>query len=278
MRSNGLVAFAYAPIADLDPRVATSLLDDLAALGVAAYTKPVETSTSVGFERSDFRIGVRDRLYVDVTASAQVRELVAAQDQELVYDNDDLAWAKLVAGYDQPSDSPVAPWPTQEDLDPIGEPPGSATVGDDPAPWSGGFPYTDRRRGHGWTDLGRPVQPADSDVEGSLNSADAPQHAARRRRDDENSDASRGGTDDEESFVPDPPPPLPALAPYKMLAWIALVGGPALLLLSALLGVLLPVWVTLAAVGGFMVGFITLVATMDDRGDGDWTSGNGAVV
>lgn len=275
MRSNGLVAAAYAPIADLDPRVATSLLDDLAELGIAAYAKPVEPSTSVGFERSDFRVSVRDRLYVDVSASAQVRDLVAAQDQDLVYDNDDLAWAQLVAGFDQPLDTAVAPWPPQEDVDATPE---SAVEGDG-AGSSEGFPFTDRRREHGWTGLSRRLPPADAAPPAYSETGDAeqeqePQH---RRRDDSQAE-SPGVVEQDHLFVPDPPPPLPKLAPYKQLAWMGLIGGPALLLFSALLGVLLPVWVMLPAVLGFIGGFVTLIVTMDQRNDGDWSSGNGAVV
>ena len=42
MRSNGLTAATYTPVADLDPAVAETLLDDLKSQGVAAYAKPVE--------------------------------------------------------------------------------------------------------------------------------------------------------------------------------------------------------------------------------------------
>jgi len=77
--------------------------------------------------------------------------------------------------------------------------------------------------------------------------------------------------------VPQPPPPLPRLEPYKQLAWAGVIGGPALLLLGALFTVGLPDWLSVLAVGGFVVGFLTLVATMDDRDD-DWDPGSGAVV
>lgn len=274
MRSNGLVASAYTPIADLDPRVASSLLEDLAALGVAAYTKPVEPSTSVGFDPSDFRVSVRDRLYVDVAASAQVRELVAAQDQDLVYESDDLAWARLVADFDLPLESPVAPWPTQEDVDVTHTSPDSV-IDDADTTSHEGFPFTDRRRSSGWTNLGRPLPSADS---GSLVERGPDDVPRRRRRDKELPVQSPRVVDNEDPFVPDPPPPLPKLAAYKQLAWVALIGGPALLLMAALLGLMLPGWVTLPAVAGFIGGFITLIATMEDRDDGDWSSGNGAVV
>ena len=48
MRSNGLTAAAYTPIADVDPRLVGALLDELKETGVAAYVTPVEPSTLVG--------------------------------------------------------------------------------------------------------------------------------------------------------------------------------------------------------------------------------------
>lgn len=277
MRSNGLTASAYTPIADLDPRVAASLLDDLARLGVAAYTKPVERSTIVSMEASDLHAGVRDRLYVDAAASPQVRELVAALDQSLVYESDDLAWARLIAEFDRPVDAATAPWPIQEDLDEApadsqSEPAASASVDEQ-------FPFTGRRH--------------DNDRQGEEPPRYLDNHTHRRRRDDpppgivdrpaERLDddilaSSRAPATPEDQFVPAAPPPLPQLAPYKQLAWAGLVGGPALLLLAAILGVSLPTWVTLGAVAGFVAGFITLIVTMEDRSGDDWDAGNGAVV
>ncbi len=49
-----------------------------------------------------------------------------------------------------------------------------------------------------------------------------------------------------------------------------------MLLLAVLLNITLPSWVSVLAVGGFIGGFLTLVATMDNGDDDD--SGNGAVV
>lgn len=277
MRSNGLVAAAYTPIADLDPVIAASLLDDLAKLGIAAYTKPVEPSTSVGFERSDFRVGVRDRLYVDLSESAQVRALVETQDPDLVYDNDDLAWSRLVAEFDVPFDSPVAPWPTQEDIDPGPKAPESAGETQGTASHEG-FPFTDRRHGHGWTGLGRHVPTPEPDPPTPQQPVDAaPEQPPRRRHSDIGPESPAEAADDD-LFVPDPPPPLPKLAPYKLLAWIAVIAGPALLLLATVLSVQLPVWILLPAVGGLIGGFVTLIATMDSGNDSDWNPGNGAVV
>jgi hypothetical protein len=70
---------------------------------------------------------------------------------------------------------------------------------------------------------------------------------------------------------------LPVLEPWQQLAWVGVVGGPLLLLVAVLFSISLPTWMTLLAVGGFIGGFVTLVARMDS-GDTDDDPGNGAVV
>lgn len=117
MRSNGLTARAYRPVADLSPQVGDALLDELKAQGVAAYTTPVESSTTAGFDRPEFRVSVLERLYVDSAASEVVREMISQQHLMIADDSEDLTWAQIVAGFDQPLTTPIAPWPAQEDLD-----------------------------------------------------------------------------------------------------------------------------------------------------------------
>ncbi|MBA3309941.1 MAG: hypothetical protein H0U28_07760 [Nocardioidaceae bacterium] len=238
MRSNGLTARAYTPITDLDPRVAGALLDELKEQGVAAYTKPIESSSTMGFDRPEFRVDVKERLYVDTAASAQVRDLISAKDPALIDESDDLTWAQIVAGFDLPMTSPVAPWPANEDVDET-EDSDAADVPDD-----------------------RRVPAAEDPQDAMAGAATAKVRAP----------------DSEDRFVPDPPPPLPKLEPYKLAAWIGLIGGPALLVLSALFALTLPVWLSVLAVGGFVGGFVTLVATMKDRSDADGDPDNGAVV
>ena len=110
MRSNGLTAATYTPIADVEPPVAAGLLEDLRALGVAAYTTPAQSTSMSGFDGPEVRSGVRDRLYVDAASAARVRELIANRDPGLIDDNEDLTFAQLVAGFDRPLGG-VAPWP-----------------------------------------------------------------------------------------------------------------------------------------------------------------------
>jgi hypothetical protein len=61
-------------------------------------------------------------------------------------------------------------------------------------------------------------------------------------------------------------------------AWLGVLGGPVLLLFAALFQITPPDWLAFLSVLAFIGGFITLVATMSGRDDGDWGSGNGAVV
>lgn len=70
---------------------------------------------------------------------------------------------------------------------------------------------------------------------------------------------------DEGHFVPPEPPPLPTGDTTAKFAWIAVLGGPALLLFDALVWrevVSWPAWVGLTA---FLGGFTTLIVRMKDR-------------
>ncbi|MER8033914.1 hypothetical protein [Streptomyces hydrogenans] len=89
-----------------------------------------------------------------------------------------------------------------------------------------------------------------------------------------------GGVD-EGHFVPPEPPPLPEADTTTKFAWLAVVGGPVLMLLAVLLRWDMTWWLTTLCVGGFLGGFVTLVARMkgdDEDGDGYDDPGRGAVV
>ncbi|MGG8408576.1 hypothetical protein ACM614_19275, partial [Streptomyces sp. 12297] len=90
---------------------------------------------------------------------------------------------------------------------------------------------------------------------------------------------AEGDDSDEGHFVPPEPPPLPPADATAKFAWLAVVGGPVLLLLAILLQWDMTWWLTTLGVGGFLGGFATLVARMqgDDDEDGD-DPGRGAVV
>ncbi|MGW1022415.1 hypothetical protein ACWD4J_01670 [Streptomyces sp. NPDC002577] len=85
-------------------------------------------------------------------------------------------------------------------------------------------------------------------------------------------------TDDEGHFVPPEPPPLPAADTTAKFAWLAVVGGPVLLLLAILLGWDMTWWLATLGIGGFLGGFATLVMRMQDDDEDDDDPGRGAVV
>lgn len=252
MRSNGLTAASYTPVADVEPHLADALLEDLRAEGVAAYAKPVESSSAGGFDRPEFRVGVKDRLWVDAAASDRARALIAGREPDAVDDSDDLRWAQIVAGFDRPLGVDLPPWPADEDL-----------AGDD-------GPLLDERdrAAEADRDEGPPSLPWGTRLRPGRSDDDEFLESTSHRLDDR---------DDDDRFVPDPPPPLPKLPPHKLLAWAGLLGGPVLLLCAAVFSLLLPTWVTGLAIIGFVGGFVTLVATMGDRDDDGGPSG-GAVV
>ncbi|MEU3296607.1 hypothetical protein ABZ722_30220 [Streptomyces longwoodensis] len=162
------------------------------------------------------------------------------------------AWAAIVAGFgDEPPDPPGAkPFKSVEDLallepetnddEPAPEQPAR------PAPLGGSVAFAP---GVGPRDYATP-EPAEDDL----------------------------GEDDEGHFVPPEPPPLPAADTTAKFAWLAVIGGPLLLLLAVLLRWDMTWWLATTGIGGFLGGFATLVVRMktDDEDDGD--PGRGAVV
>jgi hypothetical protein len=240
MRSNGLQASSYSPVADLNPSVAEALLDELKERQIAAYCQPIDTPSMSAFDRPEFHVEILVRMYVDASAAEQVLELLSTKDPYLVQGNDDLTWAQIVAGYDTPAATAVAPWPVYEDID-------AAATDESEAP----------------TTLLPPAEepgpdPADS---GSTR---------RRPRFEEPAEEDR--------FVPPQPPPLPRLAAADQLGWLGLIGGPAVLVAAAVFSLALPSWVTLFAALGFIGGFVSLVVRMDNGEDRYDDPDNGAQV
>ncbi|OEJ31664.1 hypothetical protein [Streptomyces subrutilus] len=82
---------------------------------------------------------------------------------------------------------------------------------------------------------------------------------------------------DEGHFVP-PEPELPEADTTSKFAWLAVVGGPVLLLLAVLLQWEMTWWLTTLGIGGFLGGFATLVARMTQDDEEDDDPGRGAVV
>ncbi|MFF1463626.1 hypothetical protein [Streptomyces sp. NPDC058330] len=83
---------------------------------------------------------------------------------------------------------------------------------------------------------------------------------------------------EEGHFVPPEPPPLPEADVTAKFAWLAVVGGPVLMLVAVLLQWEMTWWLTTLSIGGFLGGFVTLVARMPHDDEEDDDPGRGAVV
>ncbi|MGW2995911.1 hypothetical protein ACWDA9_30620, partial [Streptomyces sp. NPDC001193] len=73
-------------------------------------------------------------------------------------------------------------------------------------------------------------------------------------------------------------PELPPADTTAKFAWLAVVGGPVLLLVAVLLQWDMTWWLTTLGIGGFLGGFATLIARMSQGDDEDDDPGRGAVV
>lgn len=291
-RGNGLSAESYAPLADLAPPLADAMLDALREEGVAAYAVRLNSEEDGGVA-SEPGPGERptDRLFVDADARSRA-ELVLLErlpleeppgdtvfGEDLLGDeaepargtpaepaagaltargtepdgtgrdgpgrdgtarDEDEIWQQIVAGYE--ADAETRTWPDREDLGSPGEPRSPAA---------------------------RVIRPADPilsrpDISGDLPPDEGPPAGARN--------------EDELHYVPPPPPPLPKTDGTGRLAWTALFGGPAYMLVASLIGWEIPGWAAFAAVGAFIGGFVTLVVRMGDRPPPDSGPDDGAVV
>ncbi|MEV0592655.1 hypothetical protein [Nonomuraea cavernae] len=84
--------------------------------------------------------------------------------------------------------------------------------------------------------------------------------------------------DDEGHFQPPPPPPLPKLDLPTKLAWVALFGGPAYLLVAAMADWRMEGWALFTAVAAFIGGFVALVVRMGGGPPNDSGWDDGAVL
>ncbi|MET9597215.1 hypothetical protein [Streptomyces sp. NPDC006459] len=181
--------------------------------------------------------------------------------------DEEAAWAAIVAGYGQePPDPPgarpfkpienlllpeedVKPLPKPEPPEPGGEP--DAEPEPEPEP---------------------PVALGSSVVFAPGVGMTGPRdHSLAEPKDDDVSAAEEG------HFV-QPEPELPPADTTSKFAWLAVVGGPVLLLLAVLLQWEMTWWLTTLGIGGFLGGFATLVARMAQGDEEDDDPGRGAVV
>ncbi|MEU1077660.1 MULTISPECIES: hypothetical protein [unclassified Streptomyces] len=171
--------------------------------------------------------------------------------------DEEAAWAAIVAGYgDEPSDPPGAkPFKSVEDLALLESEPN--VTPEAPA---------------------RPEPPEPKPLGSSV--VFAPGVGVGGPRDFTVKEPSDDGDDDgdEGHFVPPEPPPLPESDVTAKFAWLAVIGGPLLMLLAAILRWEFTWWLTTLGVGGFIGGFATLFARMSQDDEGEDDPGRGAVV
>ncbi|MGW4380879.1 hypothetical protein [Kitasatospora sp. NPDC004531] len=84
--------------------------------------------------------------------------------------------------------------------------------------------------------------------------------------------------EDDDHFVPPEPPPLPPADTTAKFAWLAVLGGPALLLFDAVVWREVSGWPAWVGIIAFLGGFGTLVARMKDRDDDEPEDPNGGAV
>ncbi len=183
--------------------------------------------------------------------------------------DEEAAWAAIVAGYGQePADPPGArPFRPIENLllpEEDVKPAGPAPSGDPANPANPATPEPPSAA------LGSSVVFAPG-VGVGVGGAGPRDHSLA------DPDESPETAKDEGHFVP-PEPELPEADATSKFAWLAVVGGPVLLLLAVLLQWEMTWWLTTLGVGGFLGGFATLVARMSTGEDEDDDPGRGAVV
>ncbi|MFC9388393.1 hypothetical protein [Streptomyces venezuelae] len=208
--------------------------------------------------------------------------------------DEEAAWAAIVAGYgEEPADPPGAkPYRTVENLS-LPEP-----DDDGDAENAGGEVRPTLGEATPWKPRPTPGAPADAAEEPGSGADEEPEAGPERPalgssivfapgvrpagpRDYSPAEPDDGpGGADEGHFVPPEPPPLPEADVTTKFAWLAVVGGPVLMLVAVLLSWDMTWWLTTLCVGGFLGGFATLVGRMkhDDDDDGFDDPGRGAVV
>lgn len=161
---------------------------------------------------------------------------------------DDAVWLDLVARLqeDSPSTAAEAPGPER----PSGRPgPGASFRDFDPLGLAGAAP-TEPATGH------RNAPP------GPGSDAGPAEGMAAGPRD-------YGVDDDEGAFVPEEPPSLAGTDPLTMLAWLAAVGGPVALLLSAMFWRSAPLLAIVGIVAVFVLGTVYLIMKLPQEKDED---------
>lgn len=183
--------------------------------------------------------------------------------------DEDAAWAAIVAGYDEeaPDGGEGA----------AGARSAAERPGDGPEPREGGEPAgTGSGVPEALPGSAGPTEPS-TVVNRPLGSGITIHPVGIGPRDWTTPEPPDGHADDH--FVPPEPPPLPEVDTTTKFAWLAVLGGPLLLLLTVVLQEEMTWWILTLGIGGFLGGFATLVGRMNDDDGDDWDDpGRGAVV
>ena len=172
---------------------------------------------------------------------------------------DEAAWRDLIARFDVPADLGTAkhPWPSSEDVP--GTPPAGPGAAD-PVPADSTEPLITSDHADLASD---PYLPPDR--------SSAVRHAGDPRN-------YSPPEEDDERYRPAPLPPPARLDPIAKAAWVAVIGGPAYLLVASLfLSMTISPTEAFIAIGAFVGGFVTLVIKLGDRSRRD-DDDDGAVV
>lgn len=274
MRDNGLRAASYIAIADLTPRVAEAMLEILRDAHVAAYLEPCQPVAP------SLEIRMRplpcERLFVDETEQERAQTLLDEHAARLREETERSGPATSDgvdgdAGEGSDDGEPVDGDERTNDVDAArpAEPPGGLS-----SDTSARMATFDEDRAFAEIVAGydRPTEdvvprwPAEEDVDDERGSSAAD---VQRVPDDEDTDELSGlgsvrkaPTPPEDRYVPPPPPPLPQFETATKLAWLAMMVGPVLLVLSAVADIYVPTWLGTLAVLAFVGGFVALVLRM----------------
>jgi hypothetical protein len=182
---------------------------------------------------------------------------------------DEAAWRDLIAHFDDPAGAGLAevPWPASENV------PGSGSdTGTDRALRSdsgSGLPDDGDATGRG-AGTGTSAGASDTTdiIEGQQSTAGAflPSDLTRVIRHAGDPRSYSPPDEEDERYVPAPLPPPRKLDSVSKGAWVAVVGGPAYLLIFGLfLHWSISATAAFIAVGAFVGGFVTLVVKLDDH-------------
>jgi hypothetical protein len=160
---------------------------------------------------------------------------------------DEAAWRDLIARFDVAADLETAkhPWPSSED---VPSTPLAGPAPADPVPADSAEP------------------PVTSDRAGLTSDAYWPADRSRVIRYSADPRNYSPPEEEDERYVPVPLPPPAKLDPITKAAWVAVIGGPAYLLVASLfLNLTISPVEAFIAVAAFIGGFVTLVVKLGDR-------------